>query len=362
VPRTPPGPVLLMLAALVGCPLAAGAQSPVPTMGQEEEHLDRTPLLIQGFGDIGFIVKAPSGEPSGFSLGAFELFATSRLGDHFTVLAELVFESHSANTLGVDLERFQLTYEHSDALRISVGRMHSPLLRWPIIHHHGVFIQTPIDRPIMSRWEDEPGLWPMHFVGLIAQGRSRGSVSVNYAVGVGNGRGPVHTVVQVDSDTDSRRAVVASLGFSLDAVPGLAVHGSIYVDRIPAESGQLRERDYTVSTAYVRGAAEVRGEWSRMGHRSVSSQVEYDTTGWYVLAAHRLPGRFAPLKPFVLVEKLDAAEGEAFLNGAPDESNLAAGLRWDVNRWVALKADYRSRKLAGTDRSGAVRTQLAINF
>ena len=119
----------------------------------------------------------------------------------------------------------------------------------------------------------------------------------------------------------------SSLGLSFDAVPGFDVRGSVYLDRIPADSGNLRERDVAVSSTYVRSGAELRGEWSRLGHKSLLSGIEYATTGWYILGSHRLPGRAAAVRPYVLVEKLNAAEGEAFLEGAPDESGWAAGLR-----------------------------------
>lgn len=324
------------------------------------EQMAATPLLLQGFGDINYVATAPDGARSGFVNGAFDLFATSRLGDHWSALAELVFEV-SDDGLATDLERFQFTYEHSDAFRVSGGRVHNPLLRWPITFHHGVFNQTPIDRPIIARWEDEPGLWPMHFVGALAQGRFRGALGPSYAVGVGNGRGDHLDAVQVGGDRNNNRAVVASFGVSPDAAPGLSLFVSGYFDHIPAPE-TLRERDFTLSGSYLRGDVELRGEWSRMQHTGDQSGTEYDTTGWYALFVYRLPPNLGGLKPYLMVEGLNVPEGEVFLEGAQDEDAWAAGARWDVNRWVALKADYRSRRLQHTDRFGTVRVQLAVNF
>ena len=324
------------------------------------EHLGGTPFMMQGFGDINYIAKAPDGERTGFRDGAFDLFATSRLGDHWSALAELVFET-DGNNLATDLERFQFTYEHSDAFRLSVGRMHTTLLRWPVTNHHGLFTQTPVDRPIIARWEDAPGLWPNHFVGILAQGRLHNAAGVRYAAGVGNGRGPAVDEVQVGSDANDQRAVVVSAGISPDAAPGLEVDVSGYFDRIPAVAS-LDERDYAVSTAYVRGGAEVRAEWSRMTHAPVDAAVTYTTTGWYVLAAHRLSRDFARVKPYVLIEQLDVARDETYFGGVPNERAWAIGVRWDINQFAALKADYRSRKLEAVERSGAVRAQLAVGF
>ena len=135
--------------------------------------LGKTPFTIQGFGDVNYFANPGQGQHSGFHDGAFEFFVTSRLSDHWSVLAELVFEP-DGNELSTDLERFQITYERSDAFRISVGRVHSPIMRWSVTNHHGLFMETPVDNPIIARWEDKSGLWPLHFVGLLASGRRSG--------------------------------------------------------------------------------------------------------------------------------------------------------------------------------------------
>ena len=353
-------PLPLLTVCLLAHGTVASAQPPGAAEPQSTEHLGATPFVMQGFGDVNYVTTGLDGEHGGFRNGALDLFATSQLGDRWSALAELVFES-DGNTLSTDLERFQFTYEQSDALRLSAGRMHNPFLRWPVTFHHGLFTQTPVDRPIMARWEDEPGLWPMHFVGLIAQGRF-GRTGLNYALGAGNGRGRTFDEVQVTSDANGSRAVVASVGVTPDAIPGFAVSVSGYFDRIPATAGSLRERDFTASGSYVRGDAEIRAEWSRLRHEAVDSDVVYRSTGWYVLGAYRLSPELGRIKPYLLIENVDVAEGEPFFEGVPDEAAWAAGIRWDASRWVALKGDYRSRKLGSADREGAVRLQLAVNF
>jgi len=56
------------------------------------------------------------------------------------------------------------------------------------------------------------------------------------------------------------------------------------------------------------------------------------------------------------------AEGEAYLDGIPDEKAVAVGLRYDMNRWLALKGDVRFQKVGDGPREGVVRFQLAANF
>ncbi len=354
----------LVLSGALLAGLGARAQEPreisegIPS---DPMMLGKTPFTIQGFGDVNYVARAAEGEHSGFQNGAFEFFVASRLSDRWTVLAELVFEP-GGNSLSTDLERFQLTYEQSDAFRISAGRVHSPILRWSVTNHHGLFMQTPIDNPIIARWEDDGGLWPLHFVGLLASGRLPGALGVSYTAGVGNGRGAARDEVQVGFDANGSKAFVTSLGVAPDALPGLQAFASGYFDRIPAPGGELRERDVTLSLSFIRGAVELRAEWSLLQHTPDASSTSFNSRGWYALASYRLPEPLASLRPYVLLEGLNAAEGEAYLDGVPDEKAVAAGIRFDVNRWVALKGDYRSQKVGDAAREGVVRFQLAANF
>lgn len=349
--------VCVILAVLCVPWNAHGDQDPA---AQPVQQVGLTPFTIQGFGDVNYITRAPEGESRGFVNGALDLFVTSALGDRWSALVELVFESVQGGFV-TDLERFQFTYEHSDALRISAGRVHNPLLRWPTIYHHGKFTHTPIDQPIIARWEDEPGLWPMHFVGLLAHGRFGGQLGVNYSLGVGNGRGEILDEITVTGDKNRQPAVVGVFGVNPSAFPGLALSIAGYADEIPAAE-RLRERDVTASASYSRGDFELRSEWSRMDHTAIATGQEYATTGWYALVAYRLSERFGRVKPYLMVEALNVPEGALFLEDAVDEDNWTVGVRWDANRWMAFKADFRSRHVEGSERFGAVRTQLAVNF
>jgi hypothetical protein len=137
---------------LVAAPAVVCAQELPQTedLAATEIYMGQTPFAMQGFGDVNYVADPPGDEQGGFSNGALDLFATSRLGDHWSALAELVFEA-DGNALATDLERFQFTYEHSDAFRISAGRVHNPLLRWPITNHHGLFRQTSIDPEVIYK-------------------------------------------------------------------------------------------------------------------------------------------------------------------------------------------------------------------
>ena len=358
------GAAAILAAALVS-PAAAQEGATTADVGSSAEADDLSGFVrmfsIRAFADVDYVAKNLPGEHSGFENGALDLYMTARLSEHWSGLAELVFEN-SGNEIGTDLERFQLTWQPSDLLRATVGRIHNPLIRWNVTQHHGLFLQTCIDKPAISRWEDSPGLWPAHFVGVLASGRIGGPLGITYDAGVGNGRGHILDDVQVGRDENGSKAELAAIGVAPEAVPGLDVAVTGYFDEIPADAGTLRERDVTVSATYLAGGVEFRGEWSRMNHLPDAGGGSYRTTGWYALLSDRLPGRWSEIRPYLLVERLDPAKDEAFLEGAPEEKAWAAGVRWDVEQWLAIKADYRSQEVGDLPREGLVRIQLAASF
>lgn len=321
------------------------------------------PLHIGVFGNIDYLTKAAAGDESGhggFHNGALDLYVTSQLSERWSGAAELVYENEN-NEVSADLERFQLTYGYSDALQLSVGRVHNPIVRWNVDQHHGLFMQTPIDRPSLANWEDVPGAWPTHFVGLLATGQFASELSPRYAVGVGNGRGATFDQVQVSQDQNAQKAITLQGGIQPRAVPGLELYLNGYVDDIPAPSGPIKERIGGISGTYNGHNAEVRGEWSRIQHTGTAMQ-KADTSGWYLMLATRLSGKYEHVKPYVMLDRQNIAAQDTYFSGIPDVQAWVAGARFDIDQWVALKADYRSDKLPAGGRDGSVRFQLAFSF
>ena len=339
------------------------ASSVTPVIAQEApasaEAAEQERFRMRGFGNIDYAAASAEGQSDGFRLGALDLYMTSSISARFSALAELVFESDGGE-LVTDLERLTLTYEPGSHLRLDLGRMHSPIVLWNVEHHHGVYLDTPIERPAMARFEDHPGAWPLHFVGLTASGEVTTGGSLRYLVGVGNGRGEILDRVQVAGDAGGGSAALASI--SLAPVLGWKLTASGYFDTIPAESGALRERDYTLSTVYVGQGIELRAEWARMNHSPTDGAETYRTTGYYVLVSKRLPGRLEKVRPYLLFDHLRVAPGEAFLADITDEESWTAGARFDPIGGAALKLEYRSQKNGATDRASVIQVQAAFAF
>ncbi len=351
----PRGSISSILAFLLVA-AAAHAQEQAPPA------LDLSRFNIGVFADAGYGASRRHGEEQGFRVGAIDLYGTGQITERLSGLVELVFENDE-NELVTDLERFQVSYDYSDALRVSAGRTHNPLIRWNVAQHHGALVQTPIDKPAITRWEDQPGLWPVHFVGVTASGRLFGSsrFPMKYDFAVGNGRGDNLDEIQVGGDKNHSKAVIAALGTSPAAITGLDMFVTTYFDEIPDPAQTLRERDLTLSAVYEHAGTEVRTEWATMRHTGVVDHQRHVTTGWYVLVSRRLPGPLANFRPYFMLDRLEPASGEPFLLGSPDERAWVGGVRWDLTARSAIKLDYRAENAGGV-RERSVAAQLAVSL
>ena len=48
---------------------------------------------------------------------------------------------------------------------LEVGRFHTDIGYWNTAFHHGLWLQIPVERPHVLRFEDDGGLVPVHWVG-----------------------------------------------------------------------------------------------------------------------------------------------------------------------------------------------------
>lgn len=313
------------------------------------------------FGNVDFVAAGEAGDGSGFESGALDLFFTSQLGPRWSALVELVLETGEDDEVVVDPERFRIAYDHSDLLRLEFGRMHNSLVRWNVEQHHGVYLQTSVSKPLLTEWEDDHGLWPVHVVGARISGTAHRAAGLHYEVTVANGRGETLDDIQVGGDANDDKAMVVSLGVAPPSWRGLRLTATGYFDDVPAPT-LLSEDAYALALSYVEHGVEVRSEWSRIDHRSKATGERYRTTGAYALLSYRLPRLAVELRPYILHERLDVAEDDPYFAGAEDVEAISVGLRWDARPGVAVKAELRSEEVGAADRDENVRLQIAVGF
>src|SRR2546425_487175 len=160
------------------------------------------------------------------------------LGAAVTVLADGQEKSPPSATgsppatgFNAEVERAIIRFDHSDKLKVSFGRYHTPINWWNTAFHHGQWLQTTISRPEMVQFGGR--FIPVHFVGALVEGGvPAGGWNLNYQAGVGNGRGSVISRSGDFGDNNNNRAWLVNVFTKPDVAFGLQVGGSVYFDRI----------------------------------------------------------------------------------------------------------------------------------
>jgi hypothetical protein len=91
-------------------------------------------------------------------------FFYSRSTERFRILGEFLLTDDEH-----DLERFQVGWQLSEAMRVWIGRFHQSASQWNTEHHHGPFLQTAIERPAIEEFEDQGGVVPSHTTGVLLE-------------------------------------------------------------------------------------------------------------------------------------------------------------------------------------------------
>jgi hypothetical protein len=340
---------ILFLAATLAAS-AARAQEP-DTPGDAAPR-----LTLRGFSDVSFAAREEDG-PATFALGQFDTFMTSALSDDVSVLAEIVFEFGEDNAAVLDVERAQIRWAPADVFTLTAGRMHTPLGYWNQTFHHGSWLQTTAERPLMYRFEDDGGILPVHMVGVQAAGAwNARRATLKYSAAVVNGRGHIPDEIANVRDASDAKAVSLWLGVA-PAGTGLEVGLSAYLDTLPAfaDHGDVRERIFGAYVVFAHDGLELLGELSRVRHRADGDT--FDAWGGYAQAGLKR-GRWTPYYRF---DRVEVAAGDPFLE-AGELSMHTLGLRFELLSWAALKGEYHREQPAGADGVHSARVQAAFTF
>lgn len=321
----------------VSTPTSTAAESSddheVEAVLHDHEAADGPRMQVRGYADV--LYRRGAAFPDrGFGLGQADAFITSRLSDSVNVLAEAVFEGNDRNELSIDLERILLQFAPSDRLHLAVGRYHTAIGFYNTAYHHGAWFQTAAGRPRMFAFEDDGGVLPIHNLGISASGvLSEGPLGLRYVAEVGNGRASTPGHEPVQNVTDENRGVAFNLGLNArpDWLPGFQTGVSVYRDRLTPGGPDVKETIVAAHAVYQSSRVELLNEALLLRHRVLDTARR--TSGAYSQAAVRV-GRYRPYArvDYLNVDALDPLYGEM-----GRDSGVAAGLRYDVGRWAALK-------------------------
>jgi len=333
-------------------PEVPAPEVPAPSKPREQVHtMDELAVPatylrfgINFFGDTSLTFTSPDRPHSAFAIGTLGLRMLGQLSPSLDALAELAFETTSQGPLA-DIEQVALRWRKGPGL-LEVGRVHTNFGYWNTAYHHGLWLQTPIERPRALRFEDEGGLLPVHWVGahytLVP-----GSGAFAVTLGIGNGRGDIVDDIRVSDDTNEAKATLVKVRYKTSTFEAGA--GAIYDVIAPANAmvrpalpGQRLHE--LIGNAYV----ALRTDGPILIGEGYAFRHQTSNESWMTYAAYGLVG-YAIAEGAVLYTAADVVHGasdDPFFR--PDTSTpgldvleLLLGARIDVSTWSALKLELR---------------------
>lgn len=307
---------------------------------------------LNGFTDVSFnkSTKDRVGEArnGNFAFGTLDLYLAQTMDD-IDILVELVVEEGDI----LDLERVSLGYTFSDALKVRVGRFHTPLGFWNTAYHHGVQLQPTIERPEFLKFEDEGGILPVHVVGAYASGRTDTPVGVlEYGAMLGNGpkitnegAGNVLNPNNI-SDNNSGKAISFNAALSPAVVGGLKVGVSGHIAEIRSDSTVVTpvEIDQTIlgaAVTYAIANVDIAGEYFSIKNKDAGTDKEYTNSAYYGLITYTYKEKWIP---YLMYENKAIKEADPYFIslGSLDTEETTVGLRYNINYRSSLKGEYRN--------------------
>jgi outer membrane murein-binding lipoprotein Lpp len=332
-------------APAVPAAVLAAAPEPAPVVEQPQVNEVAPRLKLLFFGDAGYQIGHFYGPTSTFEFGEFDMFATARLTDHLSALAEILFSSGSDNKIGVDLERFSLKYRANDYFSATIGRIHTAIGYYNTAFNRGDYFQTATGRPTMFEFDDQGGFLPMQDLGIVLNGKlPSGKLGLNYVFEVTNGRAYGTSVEPTQNSTDQNNSKAVNFGVSVkpENVPGLDVGFSFRHDYLSdALNQRVSEMIPVVYAVYTNSKYEWLNEAMYVRHTLPGGAV-FHTTGFY----SQFSRKFGHYRPYFRYDYVNAPDSDP-IYGNPFEispvgriNGPTAGLRWDFSRYTAFKLQY----------------------
>jgi hypothetical protein len=346
-------------------PVAAPEPAPVVEQPQVNEVAPRLKLLF--FGDTGYQIGHFFGPTSTFEFGEFDMFATARLTDRVSALAEVLFTSSSDNSIAVDIERLSLKYRQNDYFSATIGRIHTAVGYYNTAFNRGDYFQTAVGRPTLFEFDDQGGFLPLQDLGLVFNGQlPSGKLGLNYVFEVTNGRdwGALVEPAQNNSDMNNSKAV--NFGFSAkpENIPGLTVGFSYRHDYLSDVLNlHVSETIPVVYAVFTNSIYEWLNEGAYITHKLPSGSV-FHTTGFY----SQFSRKFGHYRPYFRYDYVNSPANDPIYDN-PIEfpvvervNGPTVGLRWDFTRFTAVKLQYTRQDVRGELPTNGGDAQFDFNF
>jgi hypothetical protein len=326
--------------------------------------------IFQLFGDTGFNYLSPELANRGttyFFDGSVDLFFTARVGDHFQILSETVFQTTigtTSDTSKWDQERLWAAWQFSDLVQVKLGLEHGPISRWNNLYHHGRWLELTITRPFLARFEGDGGVLPMHEAGLELLGAfEAGKVRISYVLFFSNGRGPQVTDVEEFSDHNDAKAITGGFGF--EPMGGQPLFVGIFArwDEIPPNSADPA-RIHSIGQFLAVFQVDYRGErfqilsevgWITDDDRT--SDTDFDHVTGYFQVGYALNDEWTPYFRFDIRDMDNGDPYYSPVNRDLDIYEIVIGVRFDFLENAAIKLETGFGERDQRDSGGVVSDQ-----
>ena len=345
--------------AAVPAPVAAALTVPpaMASLDGEAHHHDegddspaenrwRAPITqIHWFSDVGFTTSDRTAATSSFGLGQLDLFLTSKLADHWTVLSEIVFRANTDNRFVVNPERLLVQYEPSDALQVAMGRFHNSVGYYNAAYHHGSWFETAATRPSIFA----AGFVPYHNVGVATRTRvPSGAAGLELIAEFGNGLASTSRTLEPTQsviDEDNHKAFNLGVVTHPSRFAGFQAGASWYRDRLhPAGAVPFAAHTSAAHVVYNGRGWELLNEIVVARHvpEVGAARVSH---GWYTQGAYR----FDSVRPYLRYQMVDGDPTDPIFGSLGRRSGPVAGVRVDFSRFAAIKLQFERSHQSATD-------------
>jgi hypothetical protein len=325
-------------------PTPVAHSHPVHTMDEVAVPTSFLRFGINFFGDTSFLVTTPDRPHSVFAVGALGVRLLGQLSPSLDALAELAFEITEGEPLA-DIEQVAIRWRAGRGV-LELGRLHTDLGFWNRAYHHGLWLQTPIERPQALRFEDDGGIIPVHWVGA----HYTLGVTDQFAavVGLGNGRGDIVDDILTNSETNDGKSVLIKLRYKTTL--GEVGLSAIY-DLIAPADAMIRPAlpDESIHELIGNAYVAIRGDGPIVIGEGYAIRHQASDASWLTYSAYGLVGYTIAerVTPYAAIDTIIGADDDPFFRPDPamspsiDFVEVLVGIRVDVSTWSAVKLELR---------------------
>jgi hypothetical protein len=322
---------------------------------------------IRFFGQPGFEYNInPDQDASSpyFRGGPLVLFATSQLGERFSVAGEL--HAHYMHTIGaeVEVERIYIRYYWKDFMSFRMGRMYTPIGFWNQNYNFGLVLQPNIGRPRMLQPTHDGGFISTRDAGFMIEGEEISNARIFYKVLIGNGSGRNGGYLGTPYNLGHAHDLSPTLQLGFEPSPGLKISASASWNQF--EEGDLDQFGDVVvedmkisllggSISFINPDSnfELIAEYYKSTNK-YANQGSKTSPSAFLYAGYKVSDKVVP---YIFIEHLSFDEsdpfydreniytGQFFVNS--QEYNLGVRYRANPNVVVKFEASALKQKLYG---------------